>query len=247
MVYNRFGGIDMNYIKHLVVLVALFCVPCDIYAVKHGTKSTRPEVVLVTSAKCLATGVLLDQKTVLTAAHAVQGADALEVTATCSQDKVVRVQSVKIHPNYRPDRRETDLALLVLEEAIDIGVAFPVFDSGKGILKLGTKVYFVGRTQNGKAQESLFFSTNIVIVSTGDDANVYGGSPSVVEPGDSGGPVYTCTSPPRLVGIVNGRYTAEAIDVYSPLDARNQKWIRAVMCQDNPPSQTRIQTKDQKP
>src|SRR5262249_51470748 len=153
----------------------------------------HPEAVLVLSKNSKnqktvqGSGVLLAPSAVLTTAHNADGFDAWEVKAPLVKKGVAQSQAktVKIHPNYKRGAAENDLAVLILEDAIDTGRPFPALYAGD-LLRIGTGLRVIGRVRNGTPSASQLFETSVTLVAVPGNSNLYGGNPAITEPGDSG-------------------------------------------------------------
>jgi hypothetical protein len=196
----------------------------------------HPEAVLLTArnskttqgGKC--TGVLNDSRAVLTAAHSVAGFDTWEVMVPYAKNKAAKTTSktAKVHPEYRTDRMVNDLAVLILDDAIDIGRPFPTLHGGD-LHPIETKLVVVGRVNNGQLSQTQLFKTAITLVPFPGNINVYGGNPHVVEEGDSGGPVYVLNKDKEIAALVSGNigFTRSNVrtDLLIPISRNNKAWI----------------------
>jgi secreted trypsin-like serine protease len=198
--------------------------------------SDHPEIVLVAARNSrtrlagLSSGTLIAPHAVLTAAHGVAPFDTLAVTAPYVKGGPVRsaVKAVHIHPHYRDQPLENDLAVLILREPIRVGRKCPTLHAGD-LLPLETKLAVVGRVDNGRISQTRLFRTDVTLVAYRGNTNVYGGNPQVVEEGDSGGPVFVHGKEQEIVAVVSGNVAASRAnvptDVYTPISRRNRDWI----------------------
>ncbi len=223
------------------VLVLLFLVGSfsEVRAIKrHPSREVRdhPEVVLVAARNSrtrlagLSSGTLIAPHAVLTAAHGVAPFDTLVVTAPYVKGGPVRspVKAVHVHPHYKDHPLENDLAVLILREPIRVGRKCPGLRVGD-LLPLETKLFVVGRVDNGRVSQARLFRTGVTLVAYRSNTNVYGGNPQVVEEGDSGGPVFVQGKEQEVVAVVSGNIAASRAnvptDVYTPISRRNRDWI----------------------
>jgi hypothetical protein len=196
----------------------------------------HPEVVLVTARNGKtgqvgrSTGVLIADKAVLTAAHSVSGFHSWEVVAPYAKSgrASAKAKAPAIHPDYKPDAIEHDLAVLVLDDPIDIGRDFPTLHHGE-LYPLNTKLVVVGRVENGTLSRTQLFKTAVSVAQFPGNINLYGGFPHVVEEGDSGGPVYAADKDHEIAALVSGNlgFTRSnvRIDVFIPISRKNRGWI----------------------
>lgn len=196
----------------------------------------HPEVVLIAARNSrtrrggLCSGTLIASHAVLTVAHGVVPFDTLAVTAPYVKGGPVRsaVKAVHIHPHYKDEPLENDLAVLILREPIPVGRKCPGLHAG-GLLPLETKLLVVGRVNNGRISRARLFRTGVTLVAFRGNTNVYGGNPQVVEEGDSGGPVFVQGKEREIVALVSGNIAASRAnvptDVYTPISRRQREWI----------------------
>jgi hypothetical protein len=196
----------------------------------------HPEVVLVTAFNTKdkktadASGVLIAANAVLTAAHAVEDFDNWEVTAPYTKDRPALSQSSKgrVHPGYKRGSFENDLAVLLLDNEIDIGKPFPALHRGD-LLPINTPLLVIGRTDNGTVSTNKLYYASVTLVAFPHNLNLYGGNPAVTEGGDSGGPVYAGAKAPILAGLVTGNAGWSrgnvATDCFVPISSKNRGWI----------------------
>jgi hypothetical protein len=196
----------------------------------------HPEVVLVTARSTTAerggqcTGVLIGPRAVLTAAHSAVGYDVWEVTAPYAKNGLAKAiaKTARVHPEYKTDKVANDLAVLLLEEAIDIGQDFPTLHGGD-LYPIETKLVVIGRVCNGNLSRTQLFKTAVTRVAFPGNVNVYGGNPHVVEEGDSGGPVYVRDKPAEVAGLVSGNIGSTRsnvrTDLFIPIYRQNRAWI----------------------
>ena len=230
----------MRWIVALAVVVA--AVPAG-HALKGKTvreANDYPAAVLVEAADSKtrkgsrSSGCLLGPKLVLTAGHCIDDADTFRVTAPYAKGGPVsvKVKSATAHPKYKRGEFDHDVAVIVLEEAIEIEKDFPVLWEGEQF-RIGTKFVVVGRVDDDKVSEDRLFRASTEVVQYPGNLNLYGGFPRTTQHGDSGGPVFVDakSKKPIVVGIVTGmlgfsRRNVET-DAYLPISAKVREWVLA--------------------
>lgn len=226
-------------LRLLAALPWLLVLGGDAFAIKRSPAreaADHPAVVIVntsaakTRKACAHSGVLIAPTVVLTAAHCVRGFDIFEVTAPYAKGRPLRAvtRTVHIHPAFEPGKIEDDLALLVLDEPLDVGAALPVFHTGN-LFPIETPLQVVGRVKNGTIAATQLFEAPITLVGFPGNSNLYGGHPQTVEKGDSGGPIFLAGKDAKVVGIVSGILEFNRgnvpTDAYVPLSRKNRDWI----------------------
>jgi secreted trypsin-like serine protease len=196
----------------------------------------HPEAVLIRSRnsknqeEARGSGILLAPRVVLTAAHGVERYDRWEVTAPYAKNGPVQTASrtARIHPLYKVDPVANDLAVLLLDDDIDIDRTYPALHDGD-LYPINTHLLVVGRVDNGALSRKQLFKTVVALVPFPGNTNLYGGHPQVVEEGDSGGPVYIAGKEQAVVALVSGNLQASRgnvpTDVYIPISRKNRGWI----------------------
>jgi hypothetical protein len=198
--------------------------------------SDHPEAVLITArssrtghgGKC--SGVLIAPRAVLTAAHAVAGYDTWDVAIPYARHKPAKTisRTARIHPEYKTDRVVHDLAILILDDAIDIGRDWPTLHNGD-LYPIDTRFVVVGRVNNGILSQTQLFKSAVTRVGFPGNINVYGGVPHVVEEGDSGGPVYVLTKDREIAALVSGNIGSTRsnvrTDLLIPITGKSRAWI----------------------
>lgn len=147
------------------------------------------------------TGTLIAPRVVLTAAHCVLRSplgSSLEILIGGANDSpaasVVRVSQAKVHPEYRDSGDPADLAVLLLESAVDPSTAVPALldTSDRAGLLAGKKVRLVGFGTTGPRSEPPGRKRmgTAVVTMVQDDVFGIAPSPAMSCQGDSGGPVF---------------------------------------------------------
>jgi secreted trypsin-like serine protease len=203
---------------------------------KSSSEATNyPEAVLISSSsrhgngasRC--TGVLIDSRVVLTAAHGVVDFEAWEVTAPYAKGgpATVKATTMRPHPDFDPKSFENDLAILILETPIELQGPFAELHQGD-LCRIGSKLTLIGRVNEGKVQSDRLFQGTVERTCIYGNINLYGGFPRVAERGDSGGPVFIGGDGHELVGIIVGGLMASRanvpLDVYAPITEKNRRW-----------------------
>ena len=229
----------VRFVRLVLPLGALLAGGLEAPAVKHTPPleaDDHPEAVLVTARNQRtrnvgrSCGVLIAPRAVLTAAHGVAGFDAWEVIAPYAKQGPAKAtaQEVRVHPRFRAEAIDNDLAVLVLSSAIDTGGGYPVVHNGD-LYPLETRLVVVGRVANGKVSESRLYKAAVTVAPFPGNINLYGGVPQVVEGGDSGGPIYPLDKKQEVAALVSGNLgfsrSNVRIDVFIPISAKNRGWI----------------------
>jgi secreted trypsin-like serine protease len=231
-----------------LALTGFFAAQPPAYAIKKKASleaEDHPEVVLITARHarthetCRCAGVLLSERAVLTVAHGVDGFDRWEVSAPYAKNGTSKagVKTARVYPGYKPGTPDNDLALLILDEPIDIAAKFPTLHEGN-LLPIETKLLVVGRVDNGSLSHAQLFKASTALVPFPGNTTLYGGHPQIVEEGDSGGPVFTTENDHEIVGIVSGYLGLSRsnvrTDVYIPISSKNKSWILRQVSNDLP-------------
>jgi hypothetical protein len=183
-------------------------------------------------------GALIAKNLVLTGARCVRGFHAWDIEAPYVKNGPVKrsTRKHKVHPDFDPRHSsENAIALLILEEDVDVGKKLPPLYDGDP-LAIGTKLFVAGRTDNGKvSRDRLYLSDTVSVVEYQEDSHVYGGVPHVVQRGDMGGPVYNAESDPKIVAVVTGYFDNEfgwaepsPTDLFSPILKKHKMWVAGV-------------------
>lgn len=243
-IHHRWG-------KFFLLLGMLFACPGGAWAVQGEPvleASTHPEAVLITAWNSQAPGrgcccgVLIAPRVVLTAAHGVASFDRWEVTVPYAVNGPAkcRAKSRMIHPDYRPNAGENDLAVLILAEEIAIDGKFPGLFGGE-LLPLNTKLHVVGRVSHRTTSHEQLYQGAAVLVPVQGNLHLYGGQPRVVDQGDSGGPIFAVGKDRQIVGLVRGFLEGNRhyrpTDVYVPVTRKNRSWILRQIPEHDVPGQ----------
>jgi hypothetical protein len=222
-----------------LILTALPPSLANVQAIKKRTTveaSDHPEVVVISARNSKTketsrySGVLIAPHAVLTAAHGVEGFDAWEVVAPYVRHGTGRATAklARAHPQFKLNKPDHDLAVLILNHGIDIGRNCPTLHDGD-LYPIETRLIVVGRVDNGNVSSTQLYKAQTTVVPFPGNTNVYGGHPQVVEEGDSGGPVFLANKEREIVGVVSGYLgltrSNVRTDVYIPITSKNRPWI----------------------
>ncbi|MBY2919639.1 S1 family serine peptidase [Rhizobium leguminosarum] len=200
-------------------------------------------------------GALIDATHVVTAAHCVAGLNEIQLSVALgtvhldAETKRLAVRKIDVHPDYRAETKDADIALLQLEKAVTSNTAIApiaVLESTAegAFLAGGVKFTVTGwglTSVNGHSVRDLRqVDVPFVPAETCTDPLAYGSrvtknmicAGSVngdACQGDSGGPLITKGQPPVLIGLVSwgkGCAVAGKVGVYSRV-ANYRGWILA--------------------
>jgi hypothetical protein len=183
--------------------------------------ATQITVALVSDGEAFCSGVLIDLKTVLTAAHCVEDLatpDGPEIRVyfgnlTATQPRPLKtnalVKSIEIHPDYDKNLGKHDLAKLFLKEPFSSKIILPRFPTDKEIapLKAGSRVYSWGygtASDQDYTPEKHQFAGSIQAINPQIGTMLVKNFISNSKPGDSGAPVFLddCRlDHPVLIGV----------------------------------------------
>lgn len=182
-------------------------------------------------ARC--SGIALDDRTVLTAAHCTDGATRFEVKLPYANASGSTTKAV-VYPDWRavapgtfPTNRH-DVAYLALDDA-PLAIAAEAYGKlAAKPVKDGSALVEVGRVQNGAySATDLFKSTARPGVSATRRGYPFALSlkGQVGEQGDAGGPVLTAAG--EIVGVIGGTGGVTGLEYVSKLDAPALAWLKA--------------------
>jgi hypothetical protein len=211
----------------------------NVHAIKRKPSleaTDHPEVVLLRARSSKgpeigkSSGALIAPNAVLTAAHGMSKFDTWEVTAPYAKNGPARARSKtpKVHPDFKPGLTEHDLAVLILDDNIDIGAKYPALHDGD-LYPIDTKLVILGRVHNGTLSNTQLFKAPVTLAQFPGNTNLYGGLPHVVEEGDSGGPVCNAGKDGEIAALVSGHLALTRsnvqTDCFIPINRRNKAWI----------------------
>jgi V8-like Glu-specific endopeptidase len=197
--------------------------------IKNGQPATSfTEAALVDGPGFICSGSVIAPKVALTAGHCVTGASSWTVRTPYAGNQSAHgssswTQYVSTGTNVNPNT--PDVALIFLDTPINLPAYPPIASAAYAN---GTQATNVGRIQNNVASSSQLFYGSAVTLT---DATSYGFphayiSNEIIEPGDSGGPVYVGSGASRVISAVNSgagsgkQVLARTADVYSQLQAQ---------------------------
>ncbi|MFN4259364.1 MAG: trypsin-like serine protease [Gemmataceae bacterium] len=175
-------------------------------------------------------GVWIAPRAVLTAAHCVAGFDSWQVTAPYAQNGRLHATSrnALAHPQFKLGHFEYDLAVIILDEPLDLGFEPPRLRAG-ALHPIETPLIVVGRVANGMSAQDQLYEASVTLVAFPGNVNVYGGHPQVTEPGDSGGPVVVARQQKELAALISGYIPFSRAnvptDLLVPIDRLKRAWI----------------------
>jgi secreted trypsin-like serine protease len=209
-------------------------------AVRKGNALSRSVVALAASTdrgQALCTGSILDDQTILTAAHCVQHSENMLVIFaplldTADDSLVRRVDKVEMHPRWQKSE-SGDLALVHFSGGLPLGFEPVTFVQNLSTLAVGLEVRMLGygvtnglkRKGAGKIRET---KSEIVSLTNGQEAITDGHSHSVCF-GDSGGPAFVLEQGEWVQWGVAHAVSSEACDETSShtVTLSFQRWITA--------------------
>jgi hypothetical protein len=167
--------------------------------IKGGSLATDyPESVLLLmkvggQPKELCSGSLLSPTVVITAGHCVHGFDSWSVTAPFANGQTSVTTKTKVFDwnsgSENVDPSTHDVALVLLDTPINIA-SYPTLASAP--IADGSKVVNVGRINNGQLSYTALYKSKPLAVTSGASIgyNFDYKASEIIEPGDSGGPVF---------------------------------------------------------
>lgn len=167
--------------------------------------SDYPEAALVNMPGSICSGAVIAPRVVLTAGHCVTGKSSWTVVTPYAQKqtaKSTQAWTEYVDGGAYVNSSTNDVAVLVLDKPIELP-AYPALASAP--VPSGTKAVNVGRKKDGVASYSALFAGAEITLQRG---NSYGfpfsyRSQELIEPGDSGGPVYVGSGSARKIVAVN--------------------------------------------
>lgn len=197
--------------------------------IKNGQPATSfTEAALIDGPGFICSGAVIAPKVALTAGHCVTGASSWTVRTPYGGNQSAHgssawTQYVSTGTNVNPNT--SDVALIFLDTPINLA-AYPPIASAE--YTNGTAATNVGRIQNNVASSTqLFFGATVTLTDATSSGFPFAYmSTEIIEPGDSGGPVYIGTGAGRVIGAVNSgagsgkQVLARTSDVYSQLQAQ---------------------------
>lgn len=147
------------------------------------------------------TGTLIDDKTILTAAHCFSRNPLYYKRSTVvSRDNVDqenprtrRISNILLHPKYTGKDSPYDFALVKVEKAFEVDKEIIITPSKKEEFELNSKVHIVGFGKRENGESGVKFEAQTVIRSNQSVEFTAGGKGKDTCSGDSGGPVFQKT------------------------------------------------------
>ncbi len=196
----------------------------------------HPELVLISAKQSkgkevsVCSGTLIAPNVVLTAGHCVDGFDQFAVSAPYAKKGADKATSTtpRKHPQFKRGDFEHDLAVLILDQDMDVGGKLPALYRGN-LYPINTPLLVIGRVENGTISNSKLFQTQVVLVQFPGSINVYGANPQVIQHGDSGGPIFVAGKEQEIAAVVSGSISFSRwnvpTDLYVPISNKNRDWI----------------------
>lgn len=176
------------------------------------------------------TGVLLDNRSLITAAHSIDCADEVKVILTHDYNYITesyQVERCYIHPEYNPSTSlfENDLAVLILKQEIAKELLFDEIPS-ETTLDENSVLERIGFGNRANKNRRAWTNPRYITTSFSKRTFILNDRYSFI--GDSGGPIYQNINGERkLVGLHSTKEVGEKTYVVNLSDFKN--WIDSIV------------------